>query len=132
LPAFVVFSSGKKGPSGGNSNWGSGFLPTVYQGVQFRGGSEPVLFLANPPGIDRQEQADTIAAIGISCPMSRFNASSIAPKVLAAAREASRQLGFRDADPPVFKFRPAEDEQSHSVGSYRRRARQQARKVSHG
>src|SRR5262245_8141175 len=41
LPAFVVFSSGKKGPSGGNSNWGSGFLPTVYQGVQFRGGSEP-------------------------------------------------------------------------------------------
>ena len=36
LPAFVVFSSGSKGPSGGNSNWGAGFLPTVYQGVQFR------------------------------------------------------------------------------------------------
>lgn len=63
LPAFVVFSSGKKGPSGGNSNWGSGFLPTVYQGVQFRGGSEPVLFLANPPGVDRQLQADSIDAI---------------------------------------------------------------------
>jgi len=63
LPAFVVFSSGKKGPSGGNSNWGSGFLPTVYQGVQFRGGSEPVLFLANPRGVDRQLQADTIEAI---------------------------------------------------------------------
>jgi hypothetical protein len=63
LPAFIVFSSGKKGPSGGNSNWGSGFLPTVYQGVQFRGGSEPVLFLANPPGIDRQMQGDAIEAI---------------------------------------------------------------------
>lgn len=63
LPAFIVFSSGKKGPSGGNSNWGSGFLPTVYQGVQFRGGSEPVLFLANPPGIDRQLQGDAIEAI---------------------------------------------------------------------
>src|SRR6188474_1302047 len=63
LPAFIVFSSGKKGPSGGNSNWGSGFLPTVYQGVQFRGGSEPVLFLANPPGINRQMQADAIEAI---------------------------------------------------------------------
>src|SRR5213075_663378 len=63
LPAFVVFSSGKKGPSGGNSCWGSGFLPTVYQGVQFRGGSEPVLFLANPPGIDRQMQGDAIEAI---------------------------------------------------------------------
>ena len=33
LPGFVVFSTGAKGPSGGNSNWGSGFLPTVYQGV---------------------------------------------------------------------------------------------------
>jgi hypothetical protein len=32
LPAFVVFSSGKKGPSGGNSNWGSGFLPTAGNG----------------------------------------------------------------------------------------------------
>ncbi|MBA3442330.1 MAG: DUF1501 domain-containing protein, partial [Pyrinomonadaceae bacterium] len=42
LPAFVVFSSGKKGPSGGNSCWGSGFLPTVYQGVQFRSSGEPV------------------------------------------------------------------------------------------
>ena len=63
LPAFIVFSSGKKGPSGGNSNWGSGFLPTVYQGVQFRGGTEPVLFLANPPGIDRQLQGDAIEAI---------------------------------------------------------------------
>jgi hypothetical protein len=63
LPAFVVFSSGKKGPSGGNSNWGSGFLPTVYQGVQFRGGSEPVLFLNNPRGIDRELQADSIDAI---------------------------------------------------------------------
>jgi len=63
LPAFVVFSSGKKGPSGGNSNWGSGFLPTVYQGVQFRGGSEPVLFLNNPRGVDRELQADSIDAI---------------------------------------------------------------------
>ncbi|MCU0880167.1 MAG: DUF1501 domain-containing protein [Pirellulaceae bacterium] len=63
LPAFVVFSSGSKGPSGGNSNWGSGFLPTVYSGVQFRGGSEPVLFLDNPRGVDRQLQADSLDAI---------------------------------------------------------------------
>ncbi len=43
LPAFVVFSSGAKGPSGGNSCWGSGFLPTVYQGVQFRSSGDHVL-----------------------------------------------------------------------------------------
>src|SRR5256885_895952 len=48
LPAYVVFSSGSKGTSGGASNWGAGFLPSTYQGVLFRGGSEPVLYLSNP------------------------------------------------------------------------------------
>ncbi len=64
LPGFVVFSSGKKGPSGGNSNWGSGFLPTVYQGVQFRGSGDPVLYLSNPPGIDQPLQAASLESIG--------------------------------------------------------------------
>jgi hypothetical protein len=64
LPAFVVFSSGKKGPSGGNSCWGSGFLPTVYQGVQFRGAGDPVLYLSNPGGVDRELQRDSLDAIG--------------------------------------------------------------------
>ena len=63
LPAFVVFSSGKKGPSGGNSCWGSGFLPTVYQGVQFRGSGDPVLYLSNPPGVDAQLQRESLDAI---------------------------------------------------------------------
>ncbi len=60
LPGFVVFSTGSKGPSGGNSNWGSGFLPTVYQGVQFRTGSDPVLYLSNPRGVDGKLQRDTL------------------------------------------------------------------------
>ena len=63
LPGFIVFSSGSKGPSGGNSNWGSGFLPTVYQGVQFRGTGDPVLYLSNPPGVDRNVQHDSLDAI---------------------------------------------------------------------
>jgi hypothetical protein len=64
LPGFVVFSTGKKGPSGGNSCWGSGFLPTVYQGVQFRGAGDPVLYLSNPPGVDSALQRDTLDTIG--------------------------------------------------------------------
>ena len=64
LPAFVVFSSGKKGPSGGNSCWGSGFLPTVYQGVQFRGSGDPVLYLSNPRGVDQELQRDSLDSIG--------------------------------------------------------------------
>ena len=63
LPGFVVFSSGSKGPSGGNSNWGSGFLPTVYSGVQFRSVGDPVLYLSNPPGIDDRAQRDSLDAI---------------------------------------------------------------------
>jgi hypothetical protein len=63
LPGFVVFSSGKKGPSGGNSNWGSGFLPSVYQGVQFRGTGDPVLYLSNPPGVDAELQRDSLDAV---------------------------------------------------------------------
>src|SRR5687768_2226315 len=50
LPGFVVFSTGSKGPSGGNANWGSGFLPTVYQGVTFRSSGDPVLYLSNHTG----------------------------------------------------------------------------------
>jgi len=63
LPGFIVFSTGKKGPSGGNSNWGSGFLPTVYQGVQFRSSGDPVLYLSNPRGIDSQLQRDSLDTV---------------------------------------------------------------------
>lgn len=63
LPAFVVFSTGTKGPSGGASNWGAGFLPSVHQGVLFRGVGDPVLYLSNPKGVDAQIQRDTIEAV---------------------------------------------------------------------
>jgi len=63
LPGFVVFSTGKKGPSGGNSNWGSGFLPTVYQGVPLRTSGDPVLYLSNPRGVDNQLQRESLDAI---------------------------------------------------------------------
>ena len=63
LPGFVVFSTGKKGPSGGNSNWGNGFLPTVYQGVQFRTSGDPVLYLSNPRGVDPDLQRDSLDTV---------------------------------------------------------------------
>jgi hypothetical protein len=51
LPGFVVLLSGENQPDGGTACWGSGFLPTVYQGVQFRSQGDPVLFLTNPEGV---------------------------------------------------------------------------------
>lgn len=60
LPGYVVLQSGIKGPSGGLSNFGCGFLPTVYQGVPFRSSGDPVLYLSNPEGIDDATQRDTL------------------------------------------------------------------------
>ena len=53
LPGFVVLISSGVQPSGGQGCWGSGFLPSVYQGVQCRSKGEPVLYLSDPPGLDR-------------------------------------------------------------------------------
>jgi hypothetical protein len=63
LPSYVVFSTGSKGTSGGASNWGAGFLPSVHQGVMFRNTGDPVLYLSNPTGIDDEMQRDSLDAI---------------------------------------------------------------------
>jgi len=62
LPGFVVMITGSVGGAG-NSMWGSGFLPTLYQGVEFRSKGDPVLFLSNPAGVqpeDRRRIVDVI------------------------------------------------------------------------
>src|SRR5688572_23176749 len=55
LPTFAVMTSVSKGTTCGqifyDFYWGSGFLPSRYQGVKFRGGAEPVLYLSNPEGM---------------------------------------------------------------------------------
>lgn len=60
LPGFVVLLSGGKTPDGGKSLWGAGFLPSVYQGVQCRNEGDPVLYLSNPGGIDRDVRRRTL------------------------------------------------------------------------
>src|SRR5207247_7271087 len=66
LPSFIVMVSGKNAPDGGASLWGSGFLPTIHQGVQLRSQGEPVLFLSNPAGMDadqRRKSLDVLKAL---------------------------------------------------------------------
>jgi hypothetical protein len=63
LPGFVVLLSGGKFPDAGKSVWGAGFLPSVYQGVQCRSSGDPVLFLSNPPGIERDLRGRVVQAI---------------------------------------------------------------------
>lgn len=63
LPGFVVLISGGTSPSAGKNAWGSGFLPSVYQGVQCRSQGDPVLYVSNPDGMDREMRKLTIDSI---------------------------------------------------------------------
>ena len=77
LPAFVVLMSGQNNPDGGKSCWGSGFLPTVHQGVEFRAKGEPVLFSRNPDGVDSQARRESLDLIRSTQHDSRASASAI-------------------------------------------------------
>ncbi|MEO8128898.1 MAG: DUF1501 domain-containing protein [Bryobacteraceae bacterium] len=63
LPGFVVLQSGPRGPRGGAALWGSGFLPTGYQGVPFRSGGDPILDLSSPLGVTDNTQKQSLEAI---------------------------------------------------------------------
>jgi hypothetical protein len=122
LPGFVVFSTGKKGTSGGNSNFGSGFLPTVYQGVQFRTSGDPVLYLANPRGIDRELERDSLGAVTeldrialekvgdpeiatrINAYEMAFRMQQSAPDVMAIGNEPKHILEMYGAEPGKPSF----------------------------
>ena len=122
LPAFVVFSSGKKGPSGGNSCWGSGFLPTLYQGVQFRSSGDPVLYLSNPPGVNAPLQRDTLDSIGrlnrmrldetgdpeivtrINSYEMAFRMQTSAPELMDISKESKDTLDMYGAEPGKPSF----------------------------
>jgi hypothetical protein len=91
LPGFVVLQSGPRGPRGGNPLWGSGFLPTSYQGVPLSPGPEPILNLSNPPGIDRARQREFFATV------EKLNGARLAavgdPEI--ATRIAAYEMAFR-------------------------------------
>ncbi|HMF15467.1 MAG TPA: DUF1501 domain-containing protein, partial [Gemmataceae bacterium] len=122
LPGYVVFSSGNKGPSGGSSNWGSGFLPTVYNGVLFRSAGDPVLFLSSPAGIDRRAERESLdalqalnakhlGAVGDPEIAARINSFEMAfrmqasaPELMDIAREPKHVLDAYGAEPGKASF----------------------------
>jgi hypothetical protein len=63
LPSYVVLVSGQSIPSGGKSLWGSGFLPSHYQGVELRSKGDPVLFVKNPENVSRSIRKEAIQTI---------------------------------------------------------------------
>ena len=63
LPGFVVLQSGPRGPRGGSVLWGSGMLPTTYQGVPLRNQGEPILNLTTPDSISNAQQVQVLEAV---------------------------------------------------------------------
>jgi hypothetical protein len=63
LPGFVVLISSGVQPNGGKSSFGSGFLPSVYQGVQCRSQGDPVLYASDPAGMDRATRRLSLDAL---------------------------------------------------------------------
>lgn len=110
LPGFVVLQSGPRGPRGGSVLWGSGMLPTSYQGVPLRNQGDPILNLSNPTGVDEITQrrvvdsvkelnAKRFALTGDPEITTRINAyemafqmQSSAPELMATDRESQETL----------------------------------------
>ena len=91
LPGFIVLQSGPRGPRGGMPLWGSGFLPSSYQGVPFRSTGDPVLNLSTPDGVDRLSQGRVVDAVA---GLNRIHqAEQGDPEI--AARTASYEMAFR-------------------------------------
>jgi len=63
LPGFVVLISSGVQPNGGKNSFGSGFLPSVFQGVQCRNQGDPVLYASDPEGMSRQMRRSSLDAL---------------------------------------------------------------------
>ncbi len=100
LPSFVVLVSGTAAPDGGASLWGSGFLPTIHQGIQLRSQGDPVLFLSNPSGMDaaeRRKSLDTLQALN------RLNLEAVGdPEILTRIQQYEMAYRMQTSVPEVM------------------------------
>ena len=124
LPAFVVMvTKDKSGQPLVSRLWGNGFLPTEHQGVRFRSGKDPVLYLSNPDGIDRESRGGMLAALR---QLQELPSNDAAEKAIAS-RIAQYEMAFRMQtsipestnlqDEPEYVFKEY-GEDAHNPGSY--------------
>jgi len=122
LPAYIVLTSAK-GTSGGASNYGCGFLPTVYSGVPFRSTGDAILYLSNPRGVDDiaqrssldllktlnnfffNEAATTEIAARVHAYEMAYRLQTSAPELMDLSKEPSHILelyGIKDIEKPGY------------------------------
>ena len=122
LPGYVVLLSGGSDPSGGKSLWGSGFLPSVYQGVQCRSTGDPILYVSNPKGMSREVRRRSLDALkelntyeletaGDPETLTRINQFELAyrmqvsvPEVMDISRESQKSRDAYGATPGKASF----------------------------
>jgi Protein of unknown function (DUF1501) len=122
LPGFVALVSGASAPSAGKSVWGSGFLPSIHQGVQCRTSGDPVLYVTDPDGMDRGVRRRSLNALrrlnemrheqtGDPETLSRiaqyelaFRMQTSVPDVMDISRESPETLAMYGADPGASSF----------------------------
>src|SRR5262245_37582604 len=122
LPGFVVLISGGTDPTGGKALWSTGYLPTVYQGVQCRTSGEPILYVNNPKGMDRDVRRRSLDALkklnefelqqfGDPETLTRINQYELAyrmqiavPEVMDIGQEPPRTLEAYAAEPGKSSF----------------------------
>ncbi len=123
LPGFVVLQSGPRGPRGGAVLWGSGVLPTSFQGVPLRSQGDPIVNLSTPAGITAEQQrqvidavttlnrqrlnstGDTEIATRINAAEMAFRMQSSAPELMDTSGETRQTLdlyGIRDPQEASF------------------------------
>jgi Protein of unknown function (DUF1501) len=113
LPGFVVLISSGVQPNGGKNSFGSGFLPSVYQGVQCRSKGDPVLFASDPEGMDRELRRKSLDALR---DLNELQAKELGhPETLT--RIAQYELAFRmqTSVPEVMNIN---DEPQHVIDAY--------------
>jgi hypothetical protein len=122
LPGFVVLQSGPRGPRGGAPLWGSGFLPTTYQGVPFRSGGDPILNISRPPNVPAAAQRRVLDAVKdlntarladtgdpeiatrIASYEMAYRMQTSAPELIELSREDKNTLDMYGAEPGKASF----------------------------
>jgi hypothetical protein len=122
LPGFVVLISSGVQPNGGKNSFGSGFLPSVFQGVQCRSKGDPVLYASDPPGMDRELRRQSLDALrdlnemqakelGHPETLTRiaqyelaFRMQMAVPEVMDISKEPSKVLDAYGAQPGASSF----------------------------
>jgi hypothetical protein len=122
LPGYVVLISSGVQPNGGKNSFGSGFLPSVYQGVQCRSKGDPVLYASDPPGMSRDLRRQSLDALrdlneiqarelGHPETLTRiaqyelaFRMQTAVPEVMDISREQAKVLEAYGAQPGAASF----------------------------